>query len=423
MVEQQNPDPVSIGPLYSAAAVPKAFKNAGRSGQASGPQDMSQSMANAQPGAIGEGPFGNDGGLGEASGQAAFGNLGQDIGQGAAGNLGQSIGQATLSNLGQTMGQATVGNLGQGIGQATVGNLGQGMAQAATGNLGQGIGQGAVGNLNQGIGQVATGNLGQGIGQTATGNLGQGVGQATVGNLGQGIGHGAFGYDGGVSQAIGPAQPAAIGNDGGVSQAIGQAQPAAIGNDGGLGQGIGQGVYGNDGGLGQAIGNPSAHTGDPSVIPLLAGIGAAATASGIYAAATTRRRSSTRSRPSTASSESIGPPVVPAPAKSQVSYLPTNWNANHEFGQAYAGPSTSASVQVTNNTDEYDPFADMDASSSINFLVQAPTYDGKRRPLNMLPEKAPLLHLDGSRYQQPSTNRPRSENGPPAYNNMNDGEV
>jgi len=44
-------------------------------------------------------------------------------------------------------------------------------------------------------------------------------------------------------------------------------------------------------------------------------------------------------------------------------------------------------------------------------------YDGKGRPVDLPPEKAPLVHLDGGLYQEPlpSGNNPSSGNEPPAY--------
>lgn len=363
MVGQQSSDPFSIGPTYTDPTVPvvsNAFGNAGGSGQqAAGPQAMSQSMANARPAVIG-----NDGGLGQASGQGAFGNLGQSISHAQP---------------------AAIGN---------------------DGGLGQGIGQGG-------------------------------------GGLGQGIGQGAYGHGGGLGQGMG------------------QATQGGFGNDGGLGQSTagGHGI----------IGNPSSAAHNPSVI--IAGIGAAAGASGVYAATSSPRSSS--SRPSTASLQPIGPLIVPG--EPQAGYLPANWNANHGYGQAYAGPSTSSDnnnnsgggavrkssvastqstysrtswfagddnpgagsssrqqqahqyqqhprnafgrvppLQVTNTSYEY-PSAEAGASSSMDSSAQAPSYDGKGRPLNMHPEKPPLVHLDGGAYQQPTTDRARSENEPPAY--------
>jgi hypothetical protein len=46
---------------------------------------------------------------------------------------------------------------------------------------------------------------------------------------------------------------------------------------------------------------------------------------------------------------------------------------------------------------------------------RAPSYDGQGRLLNMPPEKAPLVHLDGALYQGPHRVNVRSEYGPPAY--------
>lgn len=77
---------------------------------------------------------------------------------------------------------------------------------------------------------------------------------------------------------------------------------------------------------------------------------------------------------------------------------------------------------MTNNIDdEYQPYTDigslsftMGASSSSN-SDQVPSYDGKGRPANMLPEKAPIVHLDGALYQQPPRGGPRSGTAPPDY--------
>ena len=327
--------------------------------------------------------------------------------------------------------------------------------------------------------------------------------QAAVGNnggLSQGVTQGPVANDGGLSQGVtqGP-----VGNDGGLTQATGQGATTGghgvLGNNGGLGQAAGpSGTVGTDGGLGQTVsggGNgvvsnlpPITHN-DPSIIPLIAGIGAAAAASGVYAAATSSRPSS--SRPSSSSSSQ---PLITSP-KPQGNY-PTalqNWNAVHGYGQAQAGPSTSSNndngvgpsrgsphssisayshsswvgnsstrhkmgegssssggvpgilpsmgaaasssqqrprhtsfsrlpLQVTNNSDdEYQPYTDtgpssftMGASSSSN-SDQVPSYDGKGRPSNMLPEKAPIVHLDGALYQQPPRGGPRAETAPPDY--------
>jgi len=77
-----------------------------------------------------------------------------------------------------------------------------------------------------------------------------------------------------------------------------------------------------------------------------------------------------------------------------------------------------ASRQVTNNADyEYQPYAGIGSSSlgGVSSSQEAPLYDGRGRPLNMPPEKVPLVHLDGALYQESSGDDPRSGYEPPAY--------
>ena len=45
--------------------------------------------------------------------------------------------------------------------------------------------------------------------------------------------------------------------------------------------------------------------------------------------------------------------------------------------------------------------------------ARATAVDGKGRPLNVAGEKAPLVHLDGSLYQEPTPSAPTP--APPAY--------
>jgi len=348
-----------------------------------------------------------------------------------------------------------------------------GLSQSTTG------GHAVVGN---------DGGQGQAIGQVFgnDGGQGQAIGQVfgNDGGLGQASGQ-VFGNDGGLGQASGQV----FGNDGGLGQAGGQ----VFGNDGGLGQASGQGVFGNDAGLGQAAGPLGTDGGlgqtvsgghgtvgnlppidqticDPSLIPLILGIGTATAATSAYATVATSSRPSS-SRPSSASSsQPLGPLVTPATPQEDYPPALQNWNANQGYGQAHAGPSgpttlphgsraTSPSLyshasysstnhnadgngggapilpsmgaaiprnsfgrvpslKVTNNTDyEYHPYAEIDSSSfstgaGPSSQQQAPVYDGKGRPLNILPEKAPLVHLDGALYQQP---RRGSETAPPVY--------
>lgn len=280
-----------------------------------------------------------------------------------------------------------------------------------------------------------------------------------------------------------------IGNDGNIGQASSQASGQVSG--GGLGQASGPpGTLGTNSGLGQTvagghgvIGNlpPISHTGNLSPAPLIAGIGTAVAASGVYATAASSRPSS--SRPSSgSSSQALGPPVTPA--NPQGSYPPglQNRNVSYGYGQAHAGTSdgpgqTKLSVSSTasgpsaynrsswigssstnynagdnsgslppalpsmaasshqpqhhrrtsygpvapNNTNyEYQRHPEIGSSSSsmgggaASSSQEAPLYDEQGRPSNMPPEKAPLVHLDGSLYQQP----PRggsSQYEPPAY--------
>jgi hypothetical protein len=317
----------------------------------------------------------------------------------------------------------------------------------------------------------------------------------------------AFGNIGGTGQAQGFSQSTAGGqtviHNGGLGQASGQVSGQAsgqvsgqtsgpLGNNGGLGQASGPpGAMGTDGGLGQTvagghgvIGNlaPVAHAGNPSLVPLIAGIGTAAAASGVYAATTSSRPSS--SRPSTGtSSQALGPLVTPA--NPQGCYPPgLQTHISHGYGQAHAGPSTplnsnnksdghtkpshsgaagvpsayrhtttnynagdnSGSVppalpsmaasshqqqhqrtpfgpQVTNSTNyEYQRYPEIGSSSSSmggadpgSSSQEVPLYNEEGRPLNMPPEKAPLVHLDGALYQHPPEGSSRLRNEPPAY--------
>lgn len=315
--------------------------------------------------------------------------------------------------------------------------------------------------------------------------------------------HNAFGNSSGAGPAQGPPQSTAgqgvVGNDGGLSQARGQVG-RPLSNDGGLGQASGPpGALGTDRGLGQTVAGVShgvignsmpfiAHTGDPSLIPLITGRATSVGASGLHAAVTSSRPSS--SRPSTGSSSQVPGPLV-TPAKFHGGYLPTlqSWSSSHGYEQAHAGSSTSpnnndrrlstsskastSSVyshsswignsstnpitddngdsvppilpsmeasshqqqhqkrhqrnsrgraasrrQVTNNADyEYRPYADIGSSSrgGASSSQEVPLYDEQGRPLNIPPEKAPLVHLDGTLYQEPPGVDPRSGYEPPAY--------
>jgi hypothetical protein len=282
------------------------------------------------------------------------------------------------------------------------------------------------------------------VGQSTSTPVSQGQSLPSVQN--------AFGNNSGVGQTQGLPQSlagqAVFGNDGGLGQVSGQV--------GGSGQGFGPPGLGTGGGLGQnghgvIIGNlPSmAHTGDPSITLPIAGITTTAAASGLLAAS----RSSS-SRPSSgSSSQALGPLVTPA--NSQRGYLPTqqSWNTTHGSGQAHAGPSTSSAPNnnnrrivnkpsiadsVASTSSAYSrsswignssttriaddnivpPLPSMEASSHRQQYRQrqeAPLYDEQGRPLNMPPEKAPLVHLDGALYQEPRRADPRSEYEPPAY--------
>ena len=77
-------------------------------------------------------------------------------------------------------------------------------------------------------------------------------------------------------------------------------------------------------------------------------------------------------------------PLYPPAGPSRQSYF----GGQHDVGSSSAGPSAAA------------------ASA-------APPVDGKGRPLNLLGEKAPLVHLDGGLYQEPEPDAPAP--GPPAY--------
>jgi len=82
---------------------------------------------------------------------------------------------------------------------------------------------------------------------------------------------------------------------------------------------------------------------------------------------------------------------------------------------------TSFGPQATNSNQHY---GEIGSSSSFSMggaagssSQEAPVYDERGRPLNMPPEKAPLVRLDGALYQQPSRgdSTRRSGNAPPAY--------
>ena len=309
MVGQPTSNPVSLDPQHPLPAVQNAFGNSSGIGQAQGPP---QSTA-------GQGIMGNDGGLGQASGQAG----------------GQLSGQVSGQASGQVGGQVS--------------------------------------------GQVS--------------------GQAS----------GPLGYNGGLGQASGP--------------------PGALGTDGGFGQtvaGTGHGVIGN---------MPSiAQTGDPSLVPLIIGTGTAASASGLLAAAAISSRPSS-SRPSTgSSSQALGPLVTPANPQGSYQPTPQSWNTSHGYGQASAGPSTvpknngtttKLSISsVASASSAYSSASWMGNSSSsrnagdnnrgggASSSQEAPLYDEQGRPLNMPPEKVPLVHLDGALYQDDDS---RSGYEPPAY--------
>jgi len=74
--------------------------------------------------------------------------------------------------------------------------------------------------------------------------------------------------------------------------------------------------------------------------------------------------------------------------------------------------------QVTNNADyEYRPYSVIGSSSmgGARSSQEVPLYDGRGRPLSMPPEKAPLVHLDGALYQEPSRDHRGSGYELPAY--------
>ena len=318
---------------------------------------------------------------------------------------------------------------------------------------------------------VQTGQA-QGFSQSTAG------GQAVIGNNG-GLGQASGQVGGQASAQVSGQTSGPLGNNGGLGQASGP--PGAMGTDGGLGQTVtgGHGVIGNLA--------PVAHTGNPSLVPLIAGIGTAAAASGVYAATTSSRPSS--SRPSTGtSSQALGPLVTSA--NPQGGYPPgLQTYVSHGYGQAHAGPSTplnnnnnnnngpghtkplhssaagapsayrhtstkynaadnSGSVppalpsmgasshqqqhqrtpfgpQVTTNSTnyEYQRYPEIgsssssmgDAGPSSSSSQEVPLYNEEGRPLNMPPEKAPLVHLDGALYQHPPQGNSRPRNEPPAY--------
>ena len=310
----------------------------------------------------------------------------------------------------------------------------------------------------------------------------------------------AFGNSSGTGQAQGRPRSAvlgqaAIGNDGGQGQASGQVG-GTLGNDGGLERASGPtGALGTNGGLGQAMAGAShgvvanTHTRDPSLTTGKATSTASGATSGLLAAATSSRPSSSRPSTGGSSSHQVPGPLV-TPAKAQGSY-PRALHS-HVYGHVPAGPSTplnpklsvtsvastssvysnsswvgntsanpndnsvgggggsvppipsssrqqqqqhrggnsfgrSAPRQVTNNNNadyEYSPYADMGrgsssmgggASGGASSSQEAPVYDERGRPLNMAPEKAPLVHLDGALYQERSGEDSRSGYEPPAY--------
>ena len=261
-----------------------------------------------------------------------------------------------------------------------------------------------------------------------------------------------------TGQVQGFSQPTAGGqtvieNNGGLGQASDQTSEP-LGNNGGLPQASGPpGAMGTDGVLGQTVtgshgvvGNlaPVAHTGNPSLVPLIAGIETAAAASGVYAATT----SSSSSRPSTGtSSQALGPLVTSAnpqgdPGHTKAShpstaYAPlayrhtwTNYNAGDNSGSvASALPLMGASShqqqhqptpfgpQETNSTNhEYQRHPEIGSSPSSmgdpgpSSSQEVPLYNEEGRPLNMPPEKAPLVYLNGVLYQRPSEGNSRSKN-------------
>jgi len=193
---------------------------------------------------------------------------------------------------------------------------------------------------------------------------------------------------------------------------------------------LGQTVTGGHGVVGNLL--PIAH---PANTSLIAGMG---TAAAVYAAAAATSSRPSSSRPSTASSSQALGPLV-SPAKSQGGYPPGLQTLG--YGQAHAGPSSppNSSVssvfpsvgasshqqqqqqQATNSNDyEYQRYAGIGSASSSSSMggaassssqEEAPLYDEQGRPLNMPPEKAPLVHLDGTLYQQP----PSGSRAPPAY--------
>ena len=68
--------------------------------------------------------------------------------------------------------------------------------------------------------------------------------------------------------------------------------------------------------------------------------------------------------------------------------------------------------QVINNADnEYRPYSGSSSMGGVRASQEVPLYDERGRPLNMPPEKAPLVHLDGALYQD----QRRSGYEPPAY--------
>ena len=247
----------------------------------------------------------------------------------------------------------------------------------------------------------------------------------------------AFGNSSGTGQAQGLPQSAAgqavIGNDGGLGQASGQVSgqvSGPLGNGGGLGQASGPpGALGTNGGLGQTaagashgvIGNmpPITHTGDPSLIPLIAGTGTtglkstavSARASGLHAPATSSRPSS--SRPSSGSSSQVLGPLV-TPAKPQGGYLPTlqNWSASRLYDQPHAGPSNPP----INNNGTTEPLISCSASTSSEYSHESWTEDPSTNNSGSIPPVLPSMDpsLHQQQYQQ---HHRRTSNGRVVSNN------
>ncbi|KAF8808970.1 hypothetical protein BYT27DRAFT_6529697 [Phlegmacium glaucopus] len=371
-----------------------------------------------------------------------------------------------LGNGGGT-GQASGPSAGQGQGPSAV----QGQGQAAIGNdggQGQALGQGVFGN-DGGVGQASAqgqgifsndGGLGQASGQGAFGND-MGLGQSTTG------GHGIFGNDAGLGQASGP-----LGTDGGLGQTvsgghgvIGNLPPIAsnIGDPSFIPLIVGIGTAAAASGAyatAATSSRPSSSrpsTGSSSQPGPLVTI---AKPHGGYPPALQNWNAShgfgqAQAGPSTSSNNNSNRGDGPGPSTnlpydsrastpsvySHASYIgnsSTPYNGGDSSSGAPSLPSMGAihssnqqqkhphrpfgrvpSLQVTNNTDyDYQPYTEI-GSSSLSMgsgpSQQAPSYDGKGRPLNMPPEKAPLVHLDGGLYEEPPSSGPRTANAPPAY--------